>query len=154
MVRRFGGSETISESIGPLVDDGAPYSGLGVEAFHRIQPLVFPDWNGRFDALPHSVASRPYWQYGTREHSSETRAIISSVTLTARSHDGNSIEIRHLVIAGSSQWVFGRRVTKYCNILHIRENALQLPSNYGKYLYATLTYIAICLSNLSCCHLT
>ena len=105
------------ESISSLIDDGAPYSGLSVEEFHLIQLLVFPDWTGGFDPLPDSIASGPYWQYGTGEHSSETRSITSSVTLTARSYDGNPIEIRHFVISVSSQWVVGRNVTRYCNIL-------------------------------------
>lgn len=37
------------------------------------------------------------------------------------------MNIRHLVIDGSSQWVVGRNVTNYCDILHVNQNILKLP---------------------------
>lgn len=69
----------------------------------------------------------PYWQYGTGQHSSETRKNLGSVVLSARTDHNNMIHIRHLVIEGSSQWIIGRNVTRFGNIIHIGTNRLELP---------------------------
>jgi len=117
--------------IGPLLDDGAPYSGIGLEEFKLLQSIVYPSWNGKFDGLPDTVKHRPFWQYGVGSHSSKSRRIIGSVMLTAITGRGNEIEIRHLVIEGSSQWIIGRNVTQLCNIVRIGKNMLELPNNSG-----------------------
>lgn len=117
--------------VGPLLDDGAPYSGIGIEEFNMIQPVVIPGWKGVFDALPDSVKDRPRWQYGNGEHSSKWRNIIGSILIPARTDEGVTIYIRHLIIEGSSQWVIGRNITQYCNILRVGKNVLELPSNGG-----------------------
>lgn len=56
-------SETLklNNPIGPLLDDGAPYSGLGMEELKLIQKYVWPKWNGQLDPLPKTVKDRPYW---------------------------------------------------------------------------------------------
>lgn len=115
-----------NDFVGPLLDDGAPYSGLGVEEFKVLQELIMPNWDGSYDKLPKEIQDRPYWQYGTGNHSSDKRKIIGSIMLTAKTETGQ-IMIRHLVIEGSSQWILGRNVTKKCNIVHIGGNFLELP---------------------------
>jgi len=117
--------------IGPLLDDGAPYSGIGLDEFKLLQSIVYPSWNGKFDGLPSTVKNRPFWQYGVGSHSSKSRRIIGSVMLTAKTDEGNEIDIRHLVIEGSSQWIIGRNVTQLCNIVRIGKNMLELPNNSG-----------------------
>ena len=112
---------------GPLLDDGAPYSGLGTAEFHVLQPEVLPEWNQKFDPIPESVKHTPYWQYGTGSHASQRKRIVGSVLLTARCNDGTLIQIRHLLIEGSSPWVIGRNVTRKCNILHAEGDLLQVP---------------------------
>eukprot|EP00171_Calliarthron_tuberculosum_P022021 IDg22021t1 len=114
--------------LGPLLDDGAPYSGIGINEFKLIQPFVLPNWSGKLDAIPESVADRPYWQYGTGSHSSELRKIIGSLVLNAISDQGDSVEVRHLVIDGSSQWVIGRNVTRFCDIIHVGENLIRFSN--------------------------
>ncbi len=49
-----------ADFIGPLLDDGAPYSGIGLDEFIMIQPLVLPAWSGTFDPLPEAVRDRPF----------------------------------------------------------------------------------------------
>ena len=110
------------------MDNAAPYSGIGIEEFRLIQPLIAPNWNGSFDPLPDSISDRPYWQYGSGQHSSDPRKIIGSVCLTVRSNAGRSVVIRHLVIDGSSQWVIGRNIVRKCNLLYDQQNILQLPA--------------------------
>lgn len=118
-------------SIGPLFDDGAPYSGIWLEEFKIVQKLVCPSWNGNFEKLPELVLLRPFWKYGIGSHASKSRRIIGSVLISARSDQGDEINIRHLVIEGSSQWVTGRNVTQKCNIVRIGKNELELPDNSG-----------------------
>lgn len=116
---------------GPLLDDGAPYSGIGEIELKHIQTYVCPLWDGNLEPLPDTIADRPYWQYGTGKHSSQAKRILGSVMLTARSDSGDPVSIRHLVIAGSSQWIIGRNVTRNCDILHLGTNVLRLPKNQG-----------------------
>ena len=103
----------------PLLDDAAPYSGMGTDEFELLAPILLPNWNGEYEPLPESVSNRPYWQYGSGNHASESRRIIGSVMLFARTDLGNCVDIRHLIIEGSSQWLIGKNVTKHCNIEHI-----------------------------------
>ena len=118
-------------SIGPLLDDGAPYSGMGMREFRAIQPMVLPNWSGKLHKLPDTIADRPFWKYGSGAHSSEVRRILGSVYLNATTDEGVSVRIRHLIIEGSSQWVIGRNVTRYCDIVHIKNNLLQIPALDG-----------------------
>ena len=111
------GNEEIA--ISPLVDNAAPYNGIGIVELRAISKGVFHSWNGDLDPLPESIQDRPYWQYGSGSHASRRRSILGSIVLTARSDKGRPIRIRHLVIDGSSQWVIGRNVTRNCNINHI-----------------------------------
>ena len=117
--------------IGPLVDDGAPYSGIGEAEFKVLQPLILPKWSGSYAELPECIADRPYWQYGKGKHSSPPRRILGSVMISARTDGNEIVEINHLIISGSSQWVIGRNVTRACDIVHIGGNRLNLPSADG-----------------------
>lgn len=112
-----------------------------------IQPFLVPDWSGTFDPLPDTVIDRPCWQYGTGAHSSGVRKIVGSVFFSATSDQGYPIKIKHLIIEGSSQWVIGRNVTKYCDIIRIGGNALKLPvENDG----SGATFISLVDHDLHC----
>jgi len=117
--------------IGPLLDDGAPYSGMGIQEFKMIQPMILPEWNGKFDALPDSIKERPFWQYGSGSHSSPFRKIIGSILIPGKSNEGADIYVRHLVIEGSTQWLIGRNLTNCCDIIRIGKNELVLPHGCG-----------------------
>lgn len=93
MVNLIGSTCDISEVAGPLLDDGAPYSGMGSNEFKILQPIIFPKWTGKLDPLPSSIADRPFWQYGIGEHSSDVRRIIGSVMVSATSDQGNPVSI-------------------------------------------------------------
>ena len=128
MVKLSTAENYLSNLIGPLLDDGAPYSGMGFDDFKTIQPYVLPSWSGKLDPIPPKIASRPFWQYGTGAHSSETRSIIGSVLLSVCSDQGAEVQIRHLIISGSSQWFIGRNITSHCDIVHTDGNILRLPN--------------------------
>ena len=119
----------LSSYRGPLLDDGAPYSGMGAKEFQILQPFIAPNWSGDYDPLPDCIADRPFWQYGCGNHSSESRKIIGSIFISAKTDGEGVIQIRHLIIQGSSQWLIGRNVTKHCNIVHINGHYLQSPSS-------------------------
>lgn len=112
---------------GPLLDDCAPYSGVGFVELSIIKQLIFPNWNGSLDKISESIADRPYWQYGIGEHSNSARKIMASLFIDVRTDGGNVINIRHLVIEGSSRWVIGRNVTKHCNTYILVEMHYSYP---------------------------
>lgn len=109
---------------GPLVDDGAPYSGLGLVELRTFARNLLPQWKGELDPLPNSVVDTPFWQYGSGSHASPKRAILGSILIPAYTTNGNVLQIRHLVIDGSSQWVIRRNVTRKSNIIHRGGNLL------------------------------
>ena len=86
---------------GPLLDDGAPYSGIGAKEFQIAHPFILPAWNGQYDPIPDSIADRPWWQYGTGSHSSAARRILGNVLIEATSNEGVPVKMRHLIIDGS-----------------------------------------------------
>ncbi len=44
-----------SNPIGPLLDEGAPYYGMGMHEFRLIQKHVDPSWNDELDPLPDPI---------------------------------------------------------------------------------------------------
>lgn len=114
---------TTDESIGPMVDNGAPYSAIGCLELCLLGDENIPDWDGTLDALPPAFVNKRKWQYGVEMHTSESRQILGSKTLTAKL-DCATINIRHLVFERSSQLVIGRNVTSKGSLLQMNDNCL------------------------------
>ena len=55
--------------------------------------------------------------------------MLGSVFISARLSDGPIINIKHIFIEGSLQWVVGRNVTSKFDIVHSNGNYLKLPNN-------------------------
>lgn len=119
-------------SIGPMLDDGAPYSAIGFDELQSLSKYILPNWNGTLDPIPDSISDRPYWQYGVGAHAIPVRAIIGSIIFNVRTSDGSNIELRHLVLDGSYNWVIGRNITRFSNINHMDENTLQVTDANGR----------------------
>ncbi len=115
---------TNKDLIGPLVDDGAPYSAIGVIELLLMSDDISDINDIKMDPIPSCLEGYSHFQYGTGNHSSKARKIIGSVILTVKSDNSNYINIRHIVIEGSSQWVVGRNVTRRSNLNHIEQNAI------------------------------
>lgn len=96
-----------------------------------IQDVVLPRWDEHFAELPAAIRHLQFCNYRIETRTSTRRRIISSVILTSKTNRGSEVNICHLVIVGSSQWVVGRDVTQLCNIVHIGANVLQFPENAG-----------------------
>ena len=128
---KFSSSKNSSDEklIGPLLDDAAPYSGIGFHELKLLSPYLNTNWNGKLDPLPESVSDRSHWQYGSGNHSSDSRRMLGSVIVSACLDDGTVIKINHIVIEGSSQWVIGRNFTAKCDIIYSKGNYLKLPNN-------------------------
>ena len=103
---------------GPLLDDGAPYSGIGFHELKLLLPYLETNWNGKLSPLPKALAGRTHWQYGSGNHASDLRRMLGSIDITAILDDGTNVNITHVVIEGSSQWIVGRNVTTKCDIIH------------------------------------
>ena len=112
--------------LGPLVDDGAPYSAIGNIELRLLQDQFGYEIDAQFDSIPDSLDGHTHWQYGIGQHSSAPRRILGSVLLSAQADSGRKVNIRHLVLDGSSQWVIGRNVTSNANLIHVGKNALQI----------------------------
>lgn len=102
------GTRMIPPSAGPRVDTGAPYSSIGLFEFQERAPRVLPRHDGTLELMPGSLIDCRYWNYETVGHSSTPREIIGFVILTANASYGSSVNIRHLVLGGSSEWVIGK----------------------------------------------
>lgn len=142
MVQLGRSSNRMKQPIGPLLDDGAPYSRIGIEEFKMIKKYAHPSWNGELDELPEKVLHRPYWQYGNGTQASSCRSILGSVMLNDICDEGIQVEIRHLVIADSSQWVIGRNVPSYAISYESEQTSSCYQINQEASRSATTTYIA------------
>lgn len=134
-----------------MCDDGAPYCGIDLKEFKLIQPHVLRDYNACFEDLPDTIKPRTYWQYGSGKHKSESRRILGSIFLSLLTDQGNLVNMRHLAVEGSSQWMIGRNVTKSCDILHIGRNVLKLPNGdtislIDQDLYSFIPYDSFCIN--------
>ncbi len=123
MAKIFAGSSEMGvEFTVPLLDDGALYSGIGISELKILSPYLRAKWSGNLYPLPDSISDRNHWQYGTGSHSSESRRMLGSEMLSASLADGTIVNINHIVIEGSSQWIIGRHVTAKCDIIHTNGN--------------------------------
>lgn len=118
--------------IGPMLDDGAPYSAIGIEELRSLHLSILPTWDGSLESIPEIIADRAFWQYGVGAHESAARRILGSVILDVNIPGGYTIQLRHLVLDDSSNCVIGRNITKHSNIIHMNENVLQIPYGNGK----------------------
>lgn len=118
-----------SDNIGPMVDNGAPYSAIGILDLLLLSSNILPSFEGSLDPVPDAFKAFNGWQYGSGDHASEPRPILGSILLTATVKDGSSVSIRHLVLSGSSQWVIGRNVTSHGQIDRMDTNSLVLPKS-------------------------
>lgn len=113
--------------VGPMLDDGAPYSAIGIEELRSLYLSILPNWNGSLESIPEKIADRPFWQYGVGAHARAARRILGSVILNVNIPGGYTVQLRHLVLDGSSNWVIGRNITKHSNIIHMNDIVLQIP---------------------------
>eukprot|EP00171_Calliarthron_tuberculosum_P001291 IDg1291t1 len=74
------------------------YCAIGIDEFKLIQDVLLPDWSGCLEPIPESLGECHHLQYGTGEHSSDSRKILGSIVLTATSDQGSFINVRHLIL--------------------------------------------------------
>lgn len=115
--------ETSGIVVGPLLDNDAPYSAIRLRELYRLSPQTLASWLGELEPVPDEFTACPKWQYGTGEHSSAVRNMLGSVILSVRAPCGLTVDIRHFVLDGSSQWVVGDNVTSHgiTNLLGVSE---------------------------------
>ena len=118
-----------SHFTGPLLDDGAPYSGLGLLELEMLSPYLRSNWNGKLDPLRSAIADRIHWQYGSGSHSSDSRRILGFIMVPASLNDGTIINISHIVIEGSSKWLIRRNIATKWEIIRSNGNALKINDN-------------------------
>lgn len=61
---------------GPLVDDGAPYSALGIVELKMIREQLKMFSNLNLDEIPESLNGYMHWQYGDGSHAISSRLIM------------------------------------------------------------------------------
>ena len=99
----------------PLLDDGAPYSGIGIHELKLLTPYLREKWDGKIHPIPAPISDKTHWQYGTGSHSSESRKMLGSVLLSAYLEDGTEISqsccSRRIITVGD--WT-----QCYCKVRH------------------------------------
>ena len=118
-----------------------------------LSPYLRTTRHERLDSLPAEIADRTHWQCSSGSHSSDSREMLDSVMISARFNDGTEINIRYIVINGSSQWLIGRNVTSKCDIIHTNWSYLKLtnrnvtpPQNFDMHSYVS-SYIFLTQPN-------
>ena len=59
-IASIGSSRTMSASVGPLVDDGAPYCGMGIVELRSLYNYLLPSWDGSLQPIPSHIRGTPY----------------------------------------------------------------------------------------------
>ncbi len=104
------------------------YSGVGE---HELSKFYGDgNWRTFLEEVPASIREFPYWTYGPPGHSSKGRQIIGSLMILTACNEGH-VDVRHMVMEGSTQWVYGGNVVSYCNINHIED---RLEFSNGTYI--------------------
>lgn len=86
----------LSCELGPLLDDGAPYSAIGQVNLSLLSNHLGLSENPKIDAIPQALGIHTHWQYGIGEHASPACRILGSIVLTATSDQGTPVQITHL----------------------------------------------------------
>lgn len=77
--------ETSSAELGPLVNDVAPFSAIGLAELNFVHHHLSPFRDGQIDEPLSSLDNRLLWKYRSGEHSSPQSKIIGSIVLSALS---------------------------------------------------------------------
>lgn len=93
----------LNTQFGSKLDDGALYNGIGATELSTNSDMLWPEFNRDIEAINWAVAYRPYLQCGTGDIRSQARKMIGSVVFNARTDQGNTVQMRNLVIGYSSQ---------------------------------------------------
>lgn len=120
---------------GPLVDDGADYSAIGIIVL-RLNNKLFSDDQKKLGPITESLNGVARWQYSADEHESALRKILVSKILTVKPDTGRIINNRHLVVVESSQWVTGRNLKSKVSILQMDRSAIENFQKCERYLHA------------------
>ena len=91
-----------------------------------LSPFLRKNWNQKLDLLPAAIADRTHWQYRSSARSSDSRKMLESIIISAQLNGGTDINVKHIAIEGSLQWVIGRNVTTKCEIFHTYGNYLKV----------------------------
>ena len=121
-----------------------------------LSPYLCTNWIGKLDPLPQAIADRTHWKYGSGSHLSDSRRMLGSIMISAKLNDGTMINIRHIVIEGSSQWLIGKNATNKCDIIHSSGNYFKLtdhskiPLKNGFMHSYVPSYISFKITNTNC----
>ena len=74
---------------GSLLNEGAPYSDISENIFYVLRAKLKTDYTGMYEDLLADISYRLYCQYGTGEHSNQSKKIISSVLIDVELDQGN-----------------------------------------------------------------
>lgn len=88
---------------GPFVDDGALYSGAGLEELCHLANKTIPGWNKYFVANQSAFKDIICWQHSVGAQAPQKREIHSSVVFSTFADNGVEVHICHMAIDGSSQ---------------------------------------------------
>lgn len=111
---------------GPLVANCAPCSGTSLQEVCKPTNSILTGWNKYLELKPSAAKEVNFWQYHLGDHSSEKRIILESVVLSILSNEGVEVNIRHMVIEGSSQCVIGGNLTRNCSVYQKNGDFLEL----------------------------
>ena len=54
-------SDSLDHFIGPLIDDGAQYSTLGLNELKLLSPYLTTSWDGKLVPLPEAISDHNHW---------------------------------------------------------------------------------------------
>lgn len=80
--------------LGPIVDDGAPYSSIGSTELQLLRGSKTLD----LDPLPEVISDFKFWQFGFVAHASFAKPILGSAMLQFKYDQGRPLKIHHIIV--------------------------------------------------------
>lgn len=98
--------------LGPLVDDGAPYSAISADELPLIiGSQVNTQYQITLEPIPDDHGGAATWKYCVETHAGFERMILGSFPIQFITDSRTVVSVRHCMIEQSSQWVLGENIT-------------------------------------------
>lgn len=104
---------------GPLVDDGAPYSAIGLAELQVLLSHVGINLQDSLQSTLTELDGYTHWRHGPGKHSGTRRRIIEYSFITLLPDTGRIIYVCYVFLERSSQWALGKYIASKVDIEHV-----------------------------------
>lgn len=107
-----------------MIDNCAPYSAIGQGELLELNYFVGEDsYQDSLEQFPDAFKDHPYCKCDRGGHANDIRPILGSVVINV-TNNNTILQVHHLVLALSCQWVFRRNITSRSSIVQLDNSGM------------------------------